>query len=262
MLRMKQLARSVVYCPHIDDDIEKLVRTYIPCVEYQNKPPKSANHPWMLPEKPWRLNLNHAINFMGTNWLVLVDANTKYPCIHAISSTSTKATVDILEQEFAHTGYPHTLVTDNSPTFASDDFQKWCRKRGITHLSWAPYHPTTNGAAERLVQSFKQSIRKSVLSPKAALQEFLMQYKRTPLETGLLPSEFLDGSQIRTRLDALMPSPAHAAQGKQTWQASKSQQNEKSISVNATAYQYWVGAPRYALSSVQSGTRILDGSQP
>ena len=158
-----------------------------------------------------------------------------------------KGNVDILEQEFAHFGYPHTLVTDNAPTFTSDDFQEWCRKRGITHLSGAPYHPATNGAAERLVQSFKQSIRKSVLSPKAALQEFLMQYRRTPLETGLSPSELLNGRQIRTRLDALVPSPAHAAQGKQARQASKSQQNEKSISVNATTYQYRVGAPCYAL---------------
>ena len=141
----------------------------------------------------------------------------------------------------------HILVTDNAPTFTSDDFQEWCRKRGITHLSGAPYHPATNGAAERLVQSFKQSIRKSVLSPKAALQEFLMQYRRTPLETGLSPSKLLNGRQIRTRLDALVPSPAHAAQGKQARQASKSQQNDKSISVNATTYQYRVGAPCYAL---------------
>ena len=50
-----------------------------------------------------------------------------------------------------------------------------------------------------------------------------------------------------TRLDALVPSPAHAAKGKQARQASKSQQNEKSISVNATTYQYRVGAPCYAL---------------
>ena len=93
MQQMKQLARSVVYWPHIDDDIEKLVRTCTSCAEHQNKPPKSANHPWMLPEKPWsRLHLDHAINFMGTNWLVLVDAYSKYPCIHATSSTSTKAT--------------------------------------------------------------------------------------------------------------------------------------------------------------------------
>ena len=63
----------------------------------------------------------------------------------------------------------------------------------------------------------------------------------------LSPSEFLKGRQIPIRVDALVPSPTQAAQGKQARQASKSQQNEKSITVNATTYQYRVGAPCYTL---------------
>ena len=50
----------------------------------------------------------------GRNWLVLVDAYSKYPCIHPTTSTSSNSTTAILEQEFAHFGYPHTLVTDNA----------------------------------------------------------------------------------------------------------------------------------------------------
>ena len=53
MHRMKQLARSVVYWPHIDHDIEKLVRACTPCAEHQKTLPKSVNHLCMLPEKPW-----------------------------------------------------------------------------------------------------------------------------------------------------------------------------------------------------------------
>ena len=249
MQRMKQLARSAVYWPHIDEDIEKVARTCTTCSEHQSRPSKPANHPWMLPEKPWsRLHLDHAINFLGTNWLVLVDAYSKYPCIHATSSVSAKATMDILEQEFAHFGYPHALVTDNAPTFHSGEFQAWCQERGITHLSGAPYHPATNGAAERLVQSFKQSLKKSALPPKAALQEFLMQYRRTPLDSGgYSPSELLNGRQIRTKLDALVPSPAHVAQGKQAKEAAKSQRDETTKTVAITTYNYAVGSPCYAL---------------
>ena len=44
-----------------------------------------------------------------------------------------------------------------------------------------------------------------------ALQEFLIQYRRTPLETGLSPCELLNGRQIRTRIDVLRPSPSHLA---------------------------------------------------
>ena len=68
------------------------------CGQFQNKPDKPSIHPWMMPEKPWsRLHLDHAINFLGRNWLVLVDAYSKYPCIHPTTSTSSKSTTAILE---------------------------------------------------------------------------------------------------------------------------------------------------------------------
>ena len=126
---------------------------------------------------------------------------------------STKATTEVLEQDFAHFVYPHTLVIDNATTFTSQEFQAWCKARGIIHLTGAPYHPATNGVAERLVQTFKKSLRKSRLLPREALQEFLMQYRRTPLLSGYSPSELLNGRQIRTKLDAMVPSPVHVAQG-------------------------------------------------
>ena len=63
MQRMKQLARSAVYWPHIDSQIEDTCRGCVSCAEHQNKPPKPANHPWMMPEKPWsRIHVDHAID--------------------------------------------------------------------------------------------------------------------------------------------------------------------------------------------------------
>eukprot|EP00731_Ephydatia_muelleri_P001282 Em0001g1282a len=190
MQRMKQLARTAVYWPRIDEDIVNLCHRCSTCAEHQSRPPKQPNHPWMLPEKPWsRIHLDHAINFLGSNWLVIIDSYSKYPCIHPTTSISSKATTDLLEQDFAHFGYPHTIVTDNSSSFLSSEFQSWCQEKGIVHLTGAPYHPATNGAAERLVQTFKQALTKSSLPPKSALQEFLMLYRRTPLSIGYSPSE-------------------------------------------------------------------------
>ena len=165
--RMKQLARTAVYWPGIDSDITNLCHKCSTCAEHQNRPPKQPNHPWMLPEKPLsRIHLDHAINFLGSNWLVIVDSYSKYPCIHPTSSVSTKATTDLLEQDFAHFGYPHTIVTEDSSSFLSQEFQAWCSERGITHLTGAPYHPATNGAAERLIQTFKQGLVKLSFHPK------------------------------------------------------------------------------------------------
>ena len=80
MQRMKQLARTAVYWPGIDNDIVALCRSCVTCAEHQNAPPKSPVHPLVLPEKPWsRLHIDHAVNFLGQNWLVVTDAYTKYP---------------------------------------------------------------------------------------------------------------------------------------------------------------------------------------
>jgi len=42
-----------------------------------------------------------------------------------------------------------------------------------------------------------------------------MHYRRTPLADTYSPSELLNGRQIWTMIDVLLPSPAHVAQGKQ-----------------------------------------------
>ena len=117
----------------------------------------------------------------------------------------------------------------------SSEFQAWCQERGITHLTGAPYHPATNRAAERLVQTFKQALKKS------SLQEFLIQYRRTPLAFGYSPSKLLHGSQIRTKIDILLPSPAHTAQGKQARETTMSQ------TVAKLKHMYSVGTPCYTL---------------
>ena len=115
------------------------------------------------------------------------------------------------------------------------------------HLTGAPYHPATNGAAERMVQTFKQALNKSTLPPKAALQEFLMQYRRTPLAEGYSPSEILNGRQIRSKIDILLPSPAHIAQGKQAKSATKSQLSERHQHVEKVTQTFKIGSPCYAL---------------
>ena len=93
------------------------------------------------------------------------------------------------------------------------------------------------------MQTFKQALKKSDKAPKDALQDFLRNYWHTPLSTGYL----LNGRQIRTKIDTLLPSPAHTAQGKQAKEATKSQRSERQLPVAQVAVTYKVGDPCYAL---------------
>ena len=55
---------------------------------------------------------------------------------------------------------PNTLVTDNRSSFGSEEFENFVKKNGIKHLTTALYHPSSNGLAERMVQTFKTTIKK------------------------------------------------------------------------------------------------------
>ena len=71
----------------------------------------------------------------------------------------------------------------------------------------APYHPSSNGLAERAVEVFKQGMRKEsngTIGDRIA--RFLFQYRITPhTTTGLPPCEMLMGRKLRSRLDLLKP---------------------------------------------------------
>lgn len=65
--------------------------------------------------------------------------------------------VEKIHQRF---GNPDILVSDNGTQFTSGQFQMfWC-KNGITHIRTAPYHPQSNGQAERFVDSLKRGLKK------------------------------------------------------------------------------------------------------
>ena len=131
-------------------------------------------------------------------------------------------------------------MSDNATTFSSAEFQLWCKPERHQTPDWRSLPSSHQGAAERMVQSFKQSLKKSKLPPRPALQEFLIQYRRTPLNTGFSPSQLQNGRQLRTKIDALLPSPAHITQEHQAREASR--RNRQHV---RTAYD--VGTPCYAL---------------
>ena len=66
---------------------------------------------------------------------------------------------------------------------------------------------------------------KSAVSPRIYLQQFLMQYRRTPLACGYSPSELLNYRQIRSQIDILVPSPTQEAQRHHCTQTVKANQS-------------------------------------
>ncbi|XP_030382544.1 uncharacterized protein K02A2.6-like [Scaptodrosophila lebanonensis] len=123
-----------------------------------------------------------------------------------LSSTTSQSTIAALTDIFAIEGYPKTLVSDNGPQLTSDTFKDFCNKHGITHITTAPFHPASNGLAERFVQQFKTSITKNIQEghkTKMAVIKYLASYRFTPNADNKTPAELLHGRPVRTLLSQL-----------------------------------------------------------
>ena len=155
--RMKSLARTLVWWPGIDADIGAKVQDCQQCQENQKSPLKTLLQPWKWPEQPWsHLHIDHAEPFMGKTFLVVIDANSKWMVeVVIVPSTTSAAAIQMLPTIFATHGLPEIIVSDNATCFTSTEFQTFLKRNRICHITSAPYHPTTNGLAERAVQTLQ-----------------------------------------------------------------------------------------------------------
>ena len=221
--RMKSIGRSYVWWPNFDNDIEKLVESCTACLSVKPSPPKAPLNPWLWPAKPWsRIHIDFMGPLFGKSYLVIVDAHSKWPEVFEMSTTTTSKTIDVLRQVFAAHGLPDHLVSDNGPQFTAAEFAQFLRSNGIKHTCSAPYHPATNGCAERFVQTLKKAIlvgRGDSRSAQHKLASFLLHYRSIPHSvTGVPPSTLLNNRQLKTIMDLIKPDVAGYVQEKQSIQ--------------------------------------------
>ena len=77
---MKSIARSYMWWPGLDKDIECLARSCVPCKSAKRASPTAPLQPWSWPSKPWqRVHLDFAGPFQGSTFFLAVDAYSKWP---------------------------------------------------------------------------------------------------------------------------------------------------------------------------------------
>ena len=106
-------------------------------------------------------------------------------------------------------GLPEQIVTDNGSAFTSKEFETFLQRNGIQQIRTAPYHPASNGQAERTVQTFKTRLKK-MLNEKGTINQkvhrFLKAHRTTSHSaTNCTPAELLFGRWLPTALDIIKP---------------------------------------------------------
>lgn len=212
IVKTKSIARSYVWWPKIDKDIENMIKSCDACLSVLPNPPKSAIISYEATENSWeRLHIDYAGPYNGWYLLVIVDSFTKWGEVSMSKVATTEHLIAFLRETFARFGIPLKLISDNEAQFTSDKFERFLAVNGIKHILIAPQHPASNGAAENSVKTVKNALKKALFSGKVNdislfLNKFLFDYRTTKhCTTGLTPSESLLNYKPRTRLDFLKP---------------------------------------------------------
>lgn len=220
VVKMKHLARSYVWWPGIDQEIEQITKKCPGCLATQNEPATAPLHPWDWPCKPWqRIHVDFCGPFLGHMFLVIVDAHSKWPEVICMTSTTSERTIEVLRETFSRYGLCEHLVSDNGPQFTSDEFRLFMQNNGILHTKSVPYHAASNGQAERMVQSLKHALKSAQRDAgtlKLKLAQFLLTYRNTPHSTTHeTPAQLFLGRPLRTKLDLVKPSVQSTVQTSQ-----------------------------------------------
>ena len=122
IVRLKALARSYVWWPKIDEDLEG-VKTCRECQHHHKEDPKTPLHPLEQPTRPWQwIHLDFAGPFKGQMWFMLVDAYSKWPEVIPMTTTTSSKTIQELRWIY------------NGPQFVATEFEEFTQKNGIKHI--------------------------------------------------------------------------------------------------------------------------------
>ena len=88
------------------------------------------------------------------NVLVVVDHFTRYVQAYVTRNQTARTTARVLYNEyFSVFGFPQKLMSDQGTGFTSKVIAAMCSLLGIEKIQTTPYHPQSNGSAERVHQT-------------------------------------------------------------------------------------------------------------
>lgn len=211
IVKTKSLARSYVYWPKIDHDIEVLIKSCDLCQRLQASPEKSPLIPWTPTDSAWqRIHIDFGGPVKGFYYFIIIDSFSKWAEVYKTKDMTTTFVISKLREIMSRFGIVDTLVSDNGRQFTSDDFENFMLQNGIKHVLTAPGHPSTNGQAENFVKTFKHSFLKMIETQKgdvdSIVNKFLFDYRITKhCTTNETPMKLMLGREVKSRFSLMRP---------------------------------------------------------
>lgn len=213
IVKSKCLARNYFFWLGMNADIEVVVRQCIRCAECVPTPTKVQLASWPVNNLIFnRVHIDFLGPFGNLNFLIVVDATTKWIDCVIVPKVDSDGTIKALKKMFSIFGIPEKIVSDNGTAFTSATFQKFCRDLNIESVTSAVQHPASNGLAENAVKTVKNFLKKILVNNKFPIDledrllTFLVDIRNTPsICTGIEPSVLMLGRKIRSVYNTIVP---------------------------------------------------------
>lgn len=210
IVKTKQNVRSYFWWKNLDKDIENYVKTCFVCQSCANVPRKEKLAKWKPAEFPFeRVHLDF-FYFEGKNFLILVDAYSRFMEVWLMNKTDARHVRNVLMKFFSVFGLPSLVVADNGPPFNSQEIREILENNAIKYKNSPPHHPQSNGLAERAVQTIKDKLKKFTVDAKyrnldiqEKLDLILMSYRNTPTSVSKAPSKLIFKFVPRTLINSI-----------------------------------------------------------
>lgn len=192
-------AKSVMWWPNMERDIEEFVGKCRICEKFQQPNKKEAMIPHQIPDSPFLKIGCDFCDFGGKSFLIIKDYFSKWLEIIETKGKTAEEVIEKWKGFFAHFGVPRTIIADFQP-FGSFKCKQFAREYDIEIRNSSPYYPRSNGMAESAVKTAKNILRKANEGG-LDLTTLVMEYLNTPVpELKKSPFQIVFARQVRTLL--------------------------------------------------------------
>ena len=183
--KCRERVRQSVWWPGVSQEIADMVKSCNICRIHQPTQHEPLL-PSICPDRPWQRVATDLFYWKNSNYLLMVDYYSRYIEIIKLDDTTSMGIINALKSIFARHGIPETVVSDNGPQYASQQFKNFASEYNFVSVTSSPRYAQGNGEAERAVRTVKNILTKS---PDPYLG--LLSYRNTPIQNGYSPTEFL-----------------------------------------------------------------------
>lgn len=224
---IRKLQRAA-WWPRMTVDIEKWVKECSTCNATRPKTMENEHH-WSACDVFERLHADFGYIKSVGDVLIIVDSCSGWIEAFPTANRTAETLIKCFRNVFSRFGICKVLVTDNAPEFVSTVFVNWLSNQGITKMESPPYHPQSNGVAERAVRTVKDGMKawsfvQTHVEFNAFLQKILFNHRVSAKIRGKSPSEHVFGRRLRVPIvsahnigDTVMYKPANSTPSQVTF---------------------------------------------